>query len=40
MRHIRHVRCFQLGGELALPFVATVLKPDFHLCLGEAQRSG
>lgn len=37
MRHVRHIGCLQFGRQLPLPFVATVLEPDFHLRLREPQ---
>lgn len=40
MRHIGHVGRLQFGGNLPFPFVATILKPDFYLCLGQAKRRG
>lgn len=35
---VRHVRRLQLGGELPLPLVTPILKPNLHLGLGEPER--
>lgn len=37
MRHVGHVGCLQFSGQLTLPFVAPVLKPNLHLRLSKAQ---
>lgn len=37
---MRHIRCFQFGGQLPLPFVPPILEPDLYLGLGESERSG
>lgn len=37
MRHISHISSFQLGSQLSLPFISSILKPNLHLCLGKAQ---
>lgn len=35
-----HIRRLQLGGQLPLPLVPSILEPDLHLGLGEPERSG
>ena len=39
-RPMGHVRCVELGGDLPLPLVPSVLKPNLHLGLGEVQLHG
>lgn len=37
---VTEVRGLQLRGDLSLPLIPPVLKPDFHLSLGEVERRG
>lgn len=38
MCHVGHIGGFQFCRQLSLPFVATVLKPNFHLSLRMIKR--
>jgi len=35
-----HIRGLKFSGQLPLPLVPPILEPDFHLGLGEPERSG